>query len=281
MTPKRVLFSILFVTVIAAAISLSCSLSDSMAGGTGVGNPTVTVSLFADTGSIDPDGMLAPSPSFLHRVSRLIPIVDDDSLVLLAASMIITVEKIHFYLDASENSYELLEKLNDSRFDADSESIILNGPFTFDVLTGASIPPIDSAQLPAAKYTGIKLHITNLSHVNDYAIEVFGTFEYKDAEREFSILMEENANAFYKFDEPVIELTEDDSVRFLLFLDADEWLSSVSLKGYLDNNEISLDPNGNLVIDKSTNTAPYKDFKKSFKQNIIRSGYLHIVPLVL
>lgn len=278
MTPRRILFSIFVVTVIAAAISLSCSFSDPMAGGTGVGNPTVTVSLFADTAYAVSDGI--PSPSLHNRVSRQLPIIDEDSLVLLAEAMIITVEKIHFFLDTSENSYALLEKLNDGRFDADSESIIMNGPFTFDVLTGASIPPIDSARLPAAKYTGIKLHITNLSNINDYAIEVAGTFEYKDADRNFSILMEENANAFYKFDGPAFQISEDDSVKFLLFLDADEWLSSVSLKGYLDNNTISLDSNGNLVIDKSTNASPYKDFKKSFKSNIIRSGYLHIIPLI-
>jgi hypothetical protein len=53
----------------------------------------------------------------------------------------------------------------------------------------------------------------------------------------------------------------------------------MSVKDYLDNDLIVLDQNGNLTVDKTTNTGSSGEFTKAFKSNIIKSGTLIIFPL--
>ena len=280
MTPCRTKYCILVFLVGMVMILSTCSLNDPMAGGTGVGNPGNTaVSIIADTGFVITNDKRETAVSSGNILPQQIPIMDMDSLTLMATSMRITVERIHFVLDDNENGYDLLEGLDETPFTADKEHIILGGPFVFDVLTGLSTPSFDSIQLPEAKYTGIKLHVLDNSNLEGHAIDIAGTFLYKDVTRTFSIRMEEDLLALFKYKGPAFQISEGDSTNFLLVLNADQWLQYMSVKSYLDNNLIVLDQNGNLTVDKTTNTDPYKEFKKAFKSNIIKSGILIIVPL--
>ncbi len=281
MTPSRTKYCMLVFLVGIVMILSRCSLNDSMAGGTGVGNPSgaTTVSIVADTGFVitndNRDASVSPEKILLQQI----PIMDMDSLTLLASSILITVERVYFVLDDKENGYDLLAGLDETQFSCDKEHIILDGPFVFNALTGLSTPSFDSIQLPEAKYTGIKLHVLDNSSLEGHAIEVAGTFLYKDATRTFSIRMEEDLIALFKYKGPAFQITKGDSTNFLLALNADQWLQYISVKNYLDNNLIVLDQNGNLIVDKTTNTNPYKEFKKAFKSNIIKSGILIIIPL--
>lgn len=280
MTANRIQYCMLAFLVSISVILCNCSLNGSMAGGTGVGNPgNTTVSIIADTGFVITDESRSASTASNKILPQQLPIMDMDSLVLMASSILITVERISFVLDDSENGYDILENLDETPFSCDKEHIILDGPFIFDVLTGLSTPSFDSIQLPEAKYTGMKLYILNNSSLEDHAIEVTGTFVYNDTTRNFSIKMEEDLLALFKYKGPAFQISKDDSINFLLILNADQWLMYISLKEYLDNNVISLDQNGNLLIDKTTDTGPYKNFKKAFKSNIIKSGILIIIPL--
>lgn len=280
MTANRIQYCMLAFLVSIFVILCNCSLNDSMAGGTGVGNPgNTTVSIIADTGFVITDESRNASPSSNKILPQQLPITDMDSLTFLASSILMTVEKIYFVLDNKENGYDLLAGLNETPFTCDKQHIILDGPFVFDALTGLSTPSFDSIQLPEAKYTGIKLHILDNSSLEGHAIEVAGTFLYKDVIRTFSIRMEENLLALFKYKGPAFQITKGDSSNFLLVLNADQWLQYMSVKNYLDNDLIVLDQNGNLTVDKTTNTDPYKEFTKAFKLNIIRSGTLIIFPL--
>ena len=280
MTPSRRRNSILVFLVGIIIILSKCSLNGPMAGGTGVGNPGNTiVSIIADTGFVITYDNRETSVSSGNILPQQIPIMDIDSLTFLASSIIITVERIYFVLDDKENGYDLLAGLDETPFTCDKQHIILDGPFVFNALTGLSIPSFDSIQLPEAKYTGIKLHILDNSSLEGHAIEVAGTFLYKDVIRTFSVRMEEDLLALFKYKGPAFQITKGDSTNFLLVLNADQWLQYMSVKYYLDNDLIVLDQNGNLTVDKATNTDPYKEFTKAFKLNIIRSGTLIIFPL--
>lgn len=280
MTTNRIQYCMLAFLVSISVILFNCSLNDSMAGGTGVGNPGNTiVSIIADTGFVITDYNRETSVSSGNILPQQIPIMDMDSLTFLASSILITVERTYFVLDNKENGYDLLAGLDETPFTCDKEHIILDGPFIFDALTGLSTPSFDSIQLPEAKYTGIKLRILDNSNLEGHAIEVAGTFLYKDVTRTFSIRMEEDLLALFKYKGPAFQITKGDSTNFLLVLNADQWLQYMSVKNYLDNDLIVLDQNGNLTVDKTTNTDPYKEFKKAFKSNIIKSGILIIVPL--
>ena len=281
MTANRIPYCILAFLVSISVILFTCSLNDSMAGGTGVGNPgNTTVSIIADTGFVITDDSRSASTTSNNILPQQLPIMDMDSLTFLATSILITVERVYFVLDNKENGYDLLAGLEETPFTCDKQHIILDGPFVFDAMTGVSTPSFDSIQLPEAKYTGIKLHILDNSSLEEHAIGIAGTFLYKDAVRTFSIRMEEDLHALFKYKGPAFQITKGDSTNFLLVLNADQWLQYMSVKNYLDNNLIVLDQNGNLTVDKTTNTDPYKEFTKAFKSNIIKSGILIILPLI-
>jgi hypothetical protein len=53
----------------------------------------------------------------------------------------------------------------------------------------------------------------------------------------------------------------------------------MSVKYYLDNDLIVLDQYGNMIVDRTINTGPAREFTKAFKGNIIKSGTLIIFPL--
>ena len=280
MTTNRIQYCICVILVTISAILVTCSMNDPIAGATGVGNPgKTTVSIIADTGFVITDNCRNTPLSPVKYPPAQIPIMDMDSLTFLASSIHITVERIYFVLDDKENGYDFLAGLDNTPFTCDREHIILDGPFVFDALTGKSIPSFKSIQLPEAKYVGIKLYILNNSSLDDHAIEVTGTFLYKDATRTFSIKMQEDLIALFKYKGPPFQVNEGDSTNFLLVLNADQWLQYMSVKYYLDNDLIVLDQNGNMMVDKTTNTGSIREFTKAFKSNIIKSGTLIIFPL--
>lgn len=280
MIPHKKLFCCILTCCFTVALVLyRCSISP-VAGGTGVGNPSgnTIVSIVADTGFVS--GEVREEVAF--QEDKTLPIMDEDSLVLLVSSVYIVVQKIYFVLDKDQDGDALVSDYQDKLYYED-DSIILEGPFVFDALSGTTSFSFDSLHLPEAKYKGIKLHIANNDStlMEGYAILLGGTFEYKDIDRNFSIKLTHDITPHYNYKGPAVQISEGDSIQFLVVMNADHWLDYMDIKtDYLDDGSISLDPNtGDLIIDSSTDTNPYKDFKKAVRLNIIKSGVLIISPL--
>ncbi len=267
---KRLVLLSCLLTVVGFCIlilTLGCSMD--FAGGTGVGNPSgnTTVSIVADTGL----GLLRKDP---------VPI-QDDSLVLLAHSAYIVVQKIHFILDDNSKNDSILHSYVGPLTYQD-DSVIMDGPFVFDALTGTADFSFDSLMLPEAKYKGIKLIIENddSALMEGYSVLLAGEFTFNDTLRNFSIkLSNEKDIRPYLVDGPAEFIGKNDSTEFRLTLDADHWLDDLDLKtDYLDNGRISLNPvTGDLLIDKSVDSKVYKEFNKLVRKNIMKSGSLEIV----
>ena len=103
--------------------------------------------------------------------------------------------------------------------------------------------------------------------------------QFVQVRKNFSISMEEDVIAQFRYKGPAFAITEDDSTEFLLVLNAELWLEYISIKEYLDENLIQLNTMGDLIIDKTTDGAPYKELKRAFRTNIIQSGFLIILPV--
>ncbi len=241
------LFYCIFIFIIGSLLLFSdCSL-DPMAGGTGVGNPNsvATMAIIADTG-------ISRSDEYDE-----LPILDKDSLVLIVKTANLLTNKITFMQDR--------EPYRDK----------IDGPIIFDALKGTSIPSLDSIPLTAGIYTGIKLHLHNTDTVmGGNTIILAGIFAYKDTIRNFSIQLDHTLNPHFKFDGGPVTVSENDTINFELVLNADLWLYNITLKKYLDEGSITLNQNGDLVIDKTTNTELYKVLKQDIRDNIINSGIL-------
>lgn len=246
-----------------------CSLD--YAGGTGVGNPSsnTMVSIVADTGVVRNRGDDIPLP------------IKDDSLILYANSAYIVVQKIYFILDDKEK-YDSIINTYVGPLTILDDSVILDGPFVFDALTGTSEPPFDTVTLPEAKYKGLIVDIENddTTFMDGYSVILSGDFTYNNLKRNFSIkLSNEKDIKPYLIDGPAVLISEDDSTEFRLTLNADHWLDDMDLKtDYLDDGTIAFDPvTGDLNIDRTIDANVYKDFNKAFRLNVMKSGSLQII----
>ena len=271
---KRIALLCCILTSISAYILLvhtGCSLD--LAGGTGVGNPSghTVISIVADTG-------VGTEPSVNNN--QYLPI-RDDSLVLFASTAFIVVQKIYFILDENEKDDSVLNAY-EGPLTIQDDSVILEGPFVFDALTGTSNFLFDTLTLPETKYKGMKFIIENddSTLMEGYSIGLSGEFTYNETLRNFTIkLSNEKDIRPFLIDGPPVLISEDDSTEFRLTLNADHWLDYMDIKkDYLDNGTIAFDPvTGDLNIDKTIDANVYKDFNKTVRLNIMKSGSLEII----
>ncbi len=270
---KRLLLLSCILTVVGIGIiilSFGCSIDS--AGGTGVGNPSgnTTVSIVADTG-------LGSSDIILNQP---IPI-QDESLVLLATSVYIVVQKIYFILDEEEKNDSIIDSyIGPLTFQGNNA--ILDGPFVFNALTGTADFSFDSLMLPETKYKGIKFVIENddSTLMEGYSVLFTGEFFFNGTLRNFAIkLSNEKDIRPYLVDGPAVFISKNSSTEFRVTLNADHWLDYLDLKtDYLDDGTITLDPvTGDLLIDKTVDDKVYKDFNKVVRLNIMKSGSLEII----
>jgi hypothetical protein len=253
---------------------LGCAFNWDLASGTGVGNPTgiTKVSIIADKGYGTSTQDLQPV------IQEEIPVMDDGGLLFTVTAISINV---HYFKFIESNIDEKRQQLiSDKPADGQATDIQLDGPFLFDAMSGLPTPSIDSFALPAGKYGEVRLFIKNKGDQSSpYAFEISGHFEYNGKKRDFFFKLQRNELASYKYKGPAFKITEEDSTLFTLVLNAERWLESVNIGESLENNEITLNQTGDLVIDNSTVGKPYEKLKRSISQSIIKSGFLLITPL--
>ncbi len=265
----------------ATAVFLSCGGEAPLAGGTGSGNPgnaVASVKVIADTaGTSSPAKRLAGGPNapFLD-----LPQQDTGDLPMKVESVTITVRRVHFLLDETENPAELLGDF-EGKVAADSESIFLEGPVTFDVLTGGTVPSLDSVKLPPARYTGLKLEAAapgggpQTGSPDRCASRIVGSYEWSDTSGAFTfclsprIFISKRAGGPYR-------IGKADTVDFVLRLDWERWLEGTDLKSCIDEGSLPLDPGDELLIDAQSGIGSCELVEETIGENFAGSGRLDV-----
>jgi hypothetical protein len=243
--------------IFAAAILLACrcGTSPEVAGGSGAGNPgmTASVSIIADTADTSVTLNKIRAQYTEAASGRTIPLTDDSACVLSAASARVVVYRIHFMLAGSEVCDTLIDGFG-THLSCDSESIVLAGPFLFDAISGTADSLFDTLQLPAARYTGMKLIIGCVSDADSSVcspVTMEGTFSYRDTLRTFFFSIPFHSMLLYKYLGQPVLVNPADTALFRVTLDARGWLAGVDIAGSLDSGLIALDSAGNLALDSS------------------------------
>lgn len=270
---------------VTAAALLNCGGDAPLAGGTGSGNPgnaVASVTVIADTAETSSPAkrlagpaMSGPNPPFLD-----LPQQDAGDLPMRVDSVTITAQRIHFLLDESEDPAALLDDF-EGNVAADSESIFLEGPVTFDALTGHTVPSLDSVVLPPARYTGLKLEAAALGggprsrSADRCASRIIGTYEWSDTSGIFilclssRVFISKHAGGAYR-------IGEADTVDFVLRLDWKRWLEGTNLKSCLEEGSLPLDPGDQLVIDAQSGVGACARVEETIGENFAGSGRLEV-----
>jgi len=277
-------FFILFSPLVALSL-LFCtgSGSDDFAGASGSGNPggSVKVAIIADTAFYSTAKMrnnpdLSSVNTGILWSSRL-PITDDSDLQFLIDTIQLIVQKIHFILDSSESCEDILQQFDNGFCSCESGSVVLEGPFIFDALTGKSEPPLDSISLPEAAYTGIRFEMRpEESQSHEWPLLISGFVNTGDTTRPFSFHFS-NAEFLMTRKGPPVIVSRELTTSFILRLAADHWLDSVAFRGCIEQGSIPVNSEGVLEVDQNGGVGECMRIGSVIRENIIHSGRLEIV----
>ena len=157
----------------------------------------------------------------------------------------------------------------------------IEGPFVVNLLTGQSTPAIERVELQPGKYDSIELRIMDAtaSDLNsndqliDYSLHLSGRFNYLSQVRNFTILVK--INEWLDINRVGETYISDGLVNdFVIEIDPSNWISSANIKTCVENNEITLESDGSLIVNDTVNSGGDSscDLAKLIKQNIKNSS---------
>ena len=253
-----------------AAMVFTCSNAP-VAGGAGTGNPgktTFGIVVGEDTSGVFPS--TEPLPKVLRGED--VSITDADSNTFEVDSSFIIVKKIHFNVEPKDKErlkeITLLEPLS-----KDAGSVILEGPYTFNTITGTTEPPLEPFMLPDMNYKSVKLEISNGRSKNSVYLQ--GTFTYKDSVRNFCFDLSLNTNVTYESPD-AFYISGSDSTDLRIELDASLWLADVYTQACIDSRTAPFDSANTFVLDGKITDTTCTMIPDKIKDNIVKSGKLKV-----
>ena len=263
-TVSAIVFSLIAVMV------FTCSNAP-VAGGAGTGNPGKTT--FGIVVKEDTCGM----PSAVEALPKALrgedfAITDADSTMFEVDSSFIIVKKIHFNVEPKDKDrlkeISVLEPLR-----KDAGSVILEGPYTFNTITGSTEPPLEPFMLPDMNYKSVKLEISNGRSNNSVYLQ--GTFTYMDGVHNFRFDLSLNTEVTYESTD-VFYISGSDSTDLRIELDASLWLADVYTDVCIDSRSDPFDSTDTFVLDGKITDTTCTMIPDKIKDNIVRSGKLEV-----
>lgn len=267
---KRISTSVLLFLCACTILCIHCGMS-SIAGGAGTGNPGKTT-----FGIIAQDTLPAVSLSKSLDISDIV-IPDSNNAIFNVTKSFIIVKRIHFVFDPADkpkiDAMTLIPPLR-----KDDVSIVLEGPFTFNTITGISDSLLGCVLLPDANYTGVRLMIENKPDKN--SIFLSGTFRYLNNEYRFRFDLSLNVPVLY--DNPSqVYISGTDSTDIKVILDASKWLSNINIGNCINSQPSPFDSTGTFVLNGKISEGVCAEIPRKINDNIIKSGRLKVKQVKL
>ncbi|NLD93488.1 MAG: hypothetical protein GX639_12560 [Fibrobacter sp.] len=262
MTKRINTFSLLLLCA-SLTLCISCGTS-SIAGGAGTGNPgkTTFAIIAQDT---------TPAIS-LGKATDVTDIIIPDSINTFfnVTSSFIIVKRIHFIYNPEDkpDAMTLIPPLR-----IDNESVVLEGPFTFNTLTGISDSLLGFVLLPDANYTGVRIVIENKPNKN--SIFLSGTFRHQNIDYPFRFDLSLNVTVNYDHNSQVY-ISGTDSTDIKVVLDASKWLSNINIGNCISSQPSPFDSNGTFVLNGKITEGVCAEIPRKINENIIKSGRLKV-----
>jgi len=159
-----------------------------------------------------------------------------------------------------------------------TEQISIDGPFIFDLVSGESNPVLPSFDLEPGVYKRIDVRLDDtksedglLSATDDLMDNTFivnGTFDYDgNANRNFTFVLKFNEDIRFETAAGFI-VEEGEENNLVLSLNVSEWLQNVDITDCLDNGNVTLEQNGDLIINDENSNGVCSDFEQNIKTNL-------------
>ncbi len=157
-----------------------------------------------------------------------------------------------------------------------TNQISLNGPFLIDLMTGTSNPEIGVFDVEPGIYKRIDVRLDDAEMVDglvnatddllDNTLVVKGSFNYNANTRNFTLILKFNEDV--RFEKPEgISVNEGETKDIILNLKVDDWLSNINITECIDDGDITLEGNGDLIINDDNNND-CNNFEGTIKTNI-------------
>jgi hypothetical protein len=242
-----------------------CSGPD-IAGGAGTGNPGKTT--FAIVARDTTANLLLQKA--LDDGNILIP--DSSQNVYHVDSFSVIIRRIHFVFKPDDkNRIDEVSVLPPLR--KDQSSIVLEGPFVFNAITGIPDSVFGAIMLPDAHYTAVRLVIENKSEKN--SIFLGGTFRYLDKIHRFKFDLSLNVSVTYENDKGVY-ISGTDSTDMKVELDASKWFADINTEGCINSQPTPFDANGVFILNGKIVDGVCAEIPRKINENIVGSGKLKI-----
>jgi hypothetical protein len=246
-------------------LCIHCGTS-SIAGGAGTGNPGKTT-----FGIIAQDTLPALSLSKSLDANDII-IPDSNNAIFKVTSSFIIVKRIHFVYDPADkpkiDAITLIPPLH-----KDGSSVVLEGPFTFNTITGISDSLFGFVLLPDANYKGVRIVIENKPDKN--SIFLSGTFRHMNNDYRFRFDLSLNVSVNYD-NASQVYISGTDSTDIKIVLDASKWLSNINIKNCLTSEPSPFDSSGTFVLNGKITEGVCAEIPRRINDNIIQSGRLKV-----
>lgn len=240
--------------------------TSSIAGGAGTGNPGKTT-----FGIIAQDTLQPVSLSKALDENNII-IPDSNNAIFNVTSSFIIVKRIHFVYDPADKSkIDAITLVPPLR--KDPTSIVLEGPFTFNTITGFSDSLFGFVLLPDANYTGVRIVIENKADKN--SIFLSGTFRHQNNEYRFRFDLSLNVTVNYD-NTSQIYISGTDSTDIKIILNASKWLANINITNCLNSEPSPFDSSGTFILNGKITEGVCAEIPKQINDNIIQSGRLKV-----
>jgi hypothetical protein len=192
----------------------------------------------------------------------------DGEFEIVQASL--TVHQLDFLVGESEEIEEKVSQLEHIRLE--DGAVVVEGPFRFDAIAGTVTPSLEALELPAAEYTGMRVHIGSRepSLSGTHAVKVRGIYSSANKQQEVLLGLYTDIRIMYPLEQSFAQGCEGCTQKLDVLLDANGWFRGVDLGPCLKASGAG----SSMVIDSSTTTGRCKRSEALIRRNILTSGRL-------
>ncbi len=281
---KLLKVSLYILLVLFLLVGLIVCSADPIAGSAGAGNPVI-ISMIAEGASADSavfknnkiinrKNKSINSQNFNSQKDSILRLIDGDNMPIDIDKVFISACRISFPKPSLSNATQDNKTFSDSN--------VIDGPFIFNILNGASIPSINFT-LPNGDYENVKITITpgigdSLkatidSTFIDFEILLTGKFTYNDTIRNINIYIHCDTSAVFPAQNGKVTLLNEVFVELFIELDEREWLNDVYIRVCIKKGLVQFDTHGNLILKGNpSDTGPAACLARRIQSNIFNSG---------
>jgi len=263
---KKVTNTLQFMLVACSLLFLVHCAGSDIAGGAGTGNPGKTTFAIVARDSL-------PALSLLKSVAIGDMVIPDSAKNFYRVdSFSVILKRIHFVFSPEDKPrIDAIKVLPPLR--KDPSSIVLEGPFVFNALTGIPDSVFGAVLLPDANYTAVKLVIENKADKN--SIFIGGTFRYLGEMHPFRFDLSLNVSVAYENDNGVY-VSGNDSTEMTVVLNASTWFANITIEDCIKSQTAPFDSNGIFVLNGKIDSGVCAEIPRKINENIVTSGKLKI-----